>query len=111
MIFLKNCSNYSRSLIPCSPPDHLDPRTHLNGPFISIRKVQKHQDLARIRALEVVDEDIFCILLTTNHFITDHCQNQQERRNKLRELIRSDRQKWQCELSKQGLTLYTDTLL
>lgn len=37
--------------------------------------------------------------------------NIQERRKKLRELILADRKKWQCELSKQGLTLYTDTLL
>ncbi|CAL8072650.1 unnamed protein product [Orchesella dallaii] len=82
----KKIFNKSRELVTCSPPAHLDPRTHLNGPFISIRKVQKHQDLARIQSLE-------------------------ERRNKLRALIHADRQKWQCELSKQGLTLYTDTLL
>lgn len=40
------------------------------------------------------------------HFCTE-----QERRIKLRDLINDDRQKWQCELSKMGLTLYTDTLL
>lgn len=78
--------NKSRELVNCNPPAHLDPRTHLNGPFISIRKIQKHHDLARIQSLE-------------------------ERRKKLRELIYADRKKWQCELSKQGLTLYSDALL
>ena len=40
-------------LVGCSPPVQIDPRTHLNGPFVSLRKVQKHQETGRLQSLEV----------------------------------------------------------
>ena len=47
------CSAQSVKEAGCAPPMEIDPRTHLNGPFISIRKVQKQQELCRLQALEV----------------------------------------------------------
>ena len=39
--------------VGCAPPYDIDPRTHLNGPYVSLRKVQKFQESGRLEALEV----------------------------------------------------------
>ncbi|CAG7787035.1 unnamed protein product [Allacma fusca] len=77
--YLKEARNaYARSveLTGCAPPVQIDPRTHLNGPFVSLRKVQKQHELCRLSTLE-------------------------SRRAKLRKLIECDRQQYQCELLQQ----------